>query len=116
VIGSVVHLWNFGTGSATATVDLGSSRPFLAWGSITFTDSLAVYDRDNGSAIEVYQVDGVTQWRAGDGGDHLGPANADSNLRPGGIRGFGRRVTFRLRSFHVDDLEHYGVGCVLTLD
>ena len=65
MIGSVVHLWNFGTGSATATVDLGSSRPFLAWGSITFTDSLAVYDRDNGSAIEVYQVDGVTQWRAG---------------------------------------------------
>jgi len=114
--GSVVNLWNFGTGSSTATVDLGFARPFLAWGTITFTDSLAVYDRDNGSAIEVYQVDGATQGWVGSGGDHLGPPNTDSNLRPGGVRGFGRRVTFRMRSFHVEDLEHYGVGCVLTLD
>lgn len=113
---SVVHLWNFGTGTATATVDLEFRRPFLAWGSITFIDSLAVYDRDNGACVEVYQVDGVTQWSAGSGGDHLGPNGADSNLRPGALRGFGRRVTFRLRTFHVEDLEHYAVGSILTLD
>lgn len=29
---------------------------------------------------------------------------------------FGRRVTFRLRSFHVEDLEPYGVCRVLILD
>ena len=112
----VVNLWNFGTPSATATVDLGYRRPFLAWGAITFIDSLSVYDRDNAGCVEVYQVDGATQWAAGWGGDHLGPQGADANLRPGAVRGFGRTVTFRLRSFHVEDLEHYGVGCVLTLD
>jgi hypothetical protein len=111
----VVHLWNFGTGSATATIDLGSSRSFLAWGGITFTDPLNDYDRDNGAIIEVYQIDGSTQWVAGSGGDHLGPDGADSNLRPGAVTGFGRRITFRLRTFHVSDLENYGVGCVLML-
>ena len=52
----------------------------------------------------------------GTGGDHLGAPGADSNLRPGGRVGFGRSVTFRLRSMHVSDLESYGVGCVITLD
>jgi len=97
-------------------VDLGAPRPFLAWGSITFTDALIDYDRDNGSAIEVLRIDSDPLGFVGSGGDHLGPAGTDSNLRPGAVRGFGRTVTFRLRTFHVEDLEHYGVGCVLTLD
>lgn len=111
-----VDLWNFGSGTTTATVDLGRARNFLAWGSITFTDSLAVYDRDNGAAVEVFNVDGSNTWIAGFNGDHLGSEGSASNLRPGAIRGFGRHVTFRMRTFHVEDLESYGVGCVLTLD
>jgi hypothetical protein len=74
------------------------------------------YDRDNGGAIEVYRIDGNPLGFVGSGGGHLGAAGADSNLRPGAVRGFGRTVTFRLRTFHVEDLEHYGVGCLLTLD
>jgi hypothetical protein len=116
VNGAVAHLWNFGTGETFATLDLGQARNFLAWGSVTFADSLSVYDRDNGVAVEVWSVDGNVQWHAGTGGDHLGPDGASTNLRPGGVRAFGRFVTFRLRTFHVSDLEHYGVGCVLTLD
>ena len=114
--GFVVNLWNFGSDSQIATVDLGAARPFLAWGSITFTDALVDYDRDNGGAIEVFRVDGSALGFVGSGGDHLGGPGADSNLRPGAVRGFGRTVTFRLRTFHVSDLEHYGVGCILTLD
>lgn len=111
-----VDLWNFGSGDAIAVVDLGRARNFLAWGSITFTDSLAVYDRDNGAAVEIVKVDDAPTWSAGFAGDHLGPEGSFANLHPGAIRGFGRRVTFRMRTFHVDDLASYGVGCVLTLD
>jgi hypothetical protein len=111
-----VHLWNFGNGTTTATVDFGRSRSFIAWGSITFTDSRANYDRDNAQAIEVYRIDGNDPGWVGSGGDHLGSPGADANLRPGGWVGFGRRVTFRLRTMHVEDLESYGVGCVVTLD
>ena len=111
-----VHLWNFGSGSDLASVDLSRARNFLAWGSVTFIDSLSDYDRDNGGAVEVYRVDGERQWVVGSGGDHLHEEGDHRNLRPGAVRGFGRTVTFRLRTFHVDDLEHYGVGCVLTFD
>jgi hypothetical protein len=111
-----VNLWNFGTGTTTATVNFDRARAFLAWGSVTFTDSLSDYDRDNAQAIEVYRIDGLDTGAVGTGGDHLGPPGSDLNLRPGGRVGFGRSVTFRLRTMHVEDLESYGVGCVITLD
>jgi hypothetical protein len=114
--GQMVHLWNFGTGTALATLDLGRARNFLAWGSVTFTDPLINYDRDNAVVIEVYRVDGRDAGVFGTGGDHLGAPGADSNLRPGAVRGFGRTITFRLRTFHVEDLENYGTGCVVTFD
>lgn len=110
-----VNLWNFGDGYTTATIDLGRNESFLAWGSITFTDPLTDYDRDNGVAIEVYRVDGVRTGSVGSGGDHLESPGDYRNLRPGAYRGYGRRIMFRLRTFHVSDLESYGVGCVLTL-
>lgn len=111
-----IHIWNFGDGYETAEIDLGRRRPFLAWGSVTFTDPLTNYDRDNGVAIEVYRIDGVRTSSVGHGGDHLGSPGSYRNLRPGAVRGYGRRVMFRLRTFHVSDLENYGVGLVLTLD
>jgi hypothetical protein len=110
-----INIWNFGDGYELATVDLGRSRSFLAWGSITFTDPLTDYDRDNGVAIEVYMVNGVRVGYVASGGAHLKSPGDYRNLRPGAYRGYGRRVTFRLRTFHVSDLESYGVGCVLTL-
>lgn len=111
-----VNLWNFGSGSTIATVNFERARSFLAWGSITYTDSLTDYDRDNAQAIEIYRIDGADPGWVGSGGDHLGPPGSDANLRPGARVGFGRSVTFRLRTMHVEDLESYGVGCVITLD
>ena len=111
-----VNLWNFGAGSSTADIDLGRRRSFLAWGSVTFTDPLTDYDRDNGVAIEVFRLDGSLVGSVGSGGDHLGSPGSINNLRPGAVRGFAQRITFRLRTFHVSDLENYGVGCVLMLD
>jgi hypothetical protein len=111
-----VNLWNFGSGSSTADIDFGRRRSFLAWGSITFTDPLTDYDRDNGVAIEVLRLDGTLVGSVGSGGDHLGSPGSLSNLRPGAVRGSAQRITFRLRTFHVSDLENYGVGCVLLLD
>ena len=112
----MIHLWNFGDGYETATLDLGRNRSFLAWGSVTFTDPLTDYDRDNGAAIEVYRIDGERTSIVGFGGDHLGNEGSFTNLRPGAVRGYGRRITFRLRTFHVDDLENYAVGVVLLFD
>lgn len=111
-----INIWNFGDGYETATIDLGRQRSFLAWGSITFTDPLTDYDRDNGTAIEVYMVDGNRLGSYGYGGDHLSSSGSYLNLRPGAYRGYGRRITFRLRTFHVSDLENYGVGIVLMFD
>jgi hypothetical protein len=67
-------------------------------------------------ASVVYRIDGIDPGVVGTGGDHLGAPGTDANLRPGARVGFGRSVTFRLRSMHVSDLESYGVGCVVTLD
>jgi hypothetical protein len=44
------------------------------------------------------------------GANHFGPEGSRA------FRGFGQTIQFRLRTFHVDDLAIYGVGCVLILD
>ncbi len=103
-------------GSASATVDLGRRRPFLAWGSVTMVDSLADFDRDNAYAFDIFTIDGTkTSWRVS-GGDHWGPANGGKNVYEGAFAGTGRFVNFWLRSIHTDDLDTFGVGVVLTLD
>jgi hypothetical protein len=111
-----ISLWNFGDGYTKATIDLGGPHEFFAWGSLTFVDSLSTFDRDNACCIEVYRVDGEKLDPVGHGGDHLDSAGSFRNLRPGAFRGFGQTIQFRLRTFHVDDLSTYGVGCVLILD
>jgi hypothetical protein len=45
--------------------------------------------------------------------DHLTPT---ATCVPAASEASAVASRFRLRSFHVEDLEHYGVGCVLTLD
>jgi hypothetical protein len=110
-----VNLFSGGNGEQeTVTVDLGWERTFYAWCQVNAIDSLNDFDRDNAVAIDIVRVDGnLTTWRAS-GGDHFGPANAESNVREGALTGFGRRVTFRLRAFHKSDLWAYGTGIVLV--
>jgi hypothetical protein len=111
-----ISMWGFKSsgGSGTATIDLGRSRSFFAWATVTFVDSLSDFDRDNAVVAEVFQVDGAETWKAAWGGDHLGPAGASSNLHQGAYVGYGRRITFRIRSMHTDDLDSYGMGVVVA--
>lgn len=103
-------------GSASATIDLGRARPFLAWGSVSMVDSLADFDRDNAYAFDIFTVDGNRTAGRVSGGDHWGPPGSGSNVFDGAVRGFGRRVNFWLRTMHTDDLDTFGVGVLLTLD
>jgi len=104
------------TGQASVTIDLLERRPFLAWCTVTMTDSLANFDRDNAIAADIFLVDGVVQPIRVFNGDHFGPFGSGANLRPGAIRGFGRLINCWLRVFHIGDLEAYGEAIVLTLD
>jgi hypothetical protein len=112
----VAHVWAFAGGTGSAVIDLGAVRNFLAWGEVTFVDSLARFDRDNAVAFDIFTVDGDHPMRAGFNGDHLGTEGAPSNLFAGAVRGRGRHVQFRLSTFHSSDLEAYGVGNVVVLD
>jgi hypothetical protein len=102
------------SGTSTVTVNLGSPTTFLAWGDITFIDSLADFDRDNAAAIDIPFVNGSRTDTRLFGGDHLGDNGAFSNLHQGALVRFGQSVTFRLRAFHSDDLECLGYGIVIT--
>jgi hypothetical protein len=100
--------------SETATIDLGAHRSFYAWCQINLIDSLSDFDRDNAVAIEVFMVDGNrTTWRVA-GGDHFGNADTAQNVHEGALAGAGRRVTFRMRAMHSDDLAAFGTGIVLV--
>jgi hypothetical protein len=118
VVGAVVRQMfaSKDTGSSTVTIDLGRETFFLAWGVITFVDSLNDFDRDNAFAIDIPFVNGVRQPGQLFGGDHLGPLDPPGqirNLYPGAAVRFGRRVTFRLRAFHSSDLVCFGHGVVI---
>lgn len=103
-------------GSASATVDLGARRRFLAWGSVTMVDPLTDFDRDNAVALDIFTVDGALTANRVFGGDHWGPEGSGDNVFDGAVVGFGRRVNFWLRSLHSADLDSFGVGIVLVLD
>lgn len=112
-----VSLWGLKStgGTGTATIDLGRSRSLLAWAVVTMIDSLSDFDADNAVVAEVFRVDGSETWRAVSGGAHWGAAGTSSNVHQGAKVGFGRRVTFRIRSLHSSDLDSYGMGVVLAL-
>ena len=112
-----VSLWALknGGGSGSATIDLGRNRSFLAWANVTMIDSLSDFDSDNAVVAEVFQVDGSETWKAVFGGAHWGAAGSSSNVHQGAYVGFGRRVTFRIRSIHSSDLDSYGMGIVVAL-
>ncbi|MHA2134295.1 MAG: matrixin family metalloprotease [Candidatus Thorarchaeota archaeon] len=103
-------------GTDSVTIDLGQTRHFLAWGTITMIDTLTDYDRDNMCFIDVYEVDGDrTTWRVS-GGDHFGSSTSPANVHEGAFVGYGRKVTFRIVSGHSGDLEVSGFAIVLVLD
>jgi hypothetical protein len=104
------------TGNASVSIDLGRPRPFLAWATVTMIDSLSSFDRDNAIAADIFTVDGVRLSPRISGGDHWGPPGSGSNVFPGAITGFGRRISIFLRVFHIEDLEAYGDAIVVTLD
>ncbi len=112
-----ISLWGLknGGGSGTATIDLGRNRSFLAWATVTMIDSLSDFDRDNAVVAEVFQVDGAETWKAVYGGDHWGASGASENVHQGAYVGYGRQITFRIRSLHSDDLDSYGMGVVIAL-
>jgi hypothetical protein len=103
-------------GSASATIDLGRRRPFLAWGSVSMVDPLIDFDRDNAYAFDIFTVDGIQTASRLTGGDHWGPPGSGNNVFDGAVRGFGQRINFWLRTIHSADLDTFGVGVVLTLD
>ena len=103
-------------GTASATVDMGRPRRFLAWGSVTMVDPLTDFDRDNAVAFDIFTVDGSLTSSRVFGGEHWGPSGSGNNVFDGALVGFGRRVTFFLRSIHTADLDSFGVGVVLALD
>jgi len=70
-------------GSASATVDLGKTRSFLAWGSVTMVDSLSDFDDDNAYAFDIFTIDGVKTPTAVYGGAHWGPLGSGSNVYQG---------------------------------
>ena len=102
-------------GTETVRIDLGSSKRFLAWGSITMIDTLADYDRDNMCYIDIFEVDGNrTGWRVS-GGDHFGSADSPANVYQGAYVGTGRTITFRLVAGHSSDLDVAGYALVIVL-
>jgi hypothetical protein len=103
-------------GRVSTTIDLGYRRPFLAWVTVTMTDSIIDYDRDNAVVGDIFRVDGVDIGGRISGGDHWGPPGSGENVYPGAYVGFGQRINCWLRVFHVRDLEAYGEAVVITLD
>ncbi len=103
-------------GTDSVTIDLGETRHFLAWGTVTMIDSLADLDRDNMAFIDVYEVDGARAGWTISGGDHFGSSGSPANVHQGAYAGYGRRITFRITAGHVGDLEASGHAIVLVLD
>jgi len=102
------------SGTATVTIDLGTPRRFVAWGTITYLDPLSDFDSDNAAAIDITHVDGIRTNTRLYGGAHLGDNGAYSNLHETALVRTGRQITFRLRAFHSSDLECYGSAIVIT--
>jgi hypothetical protein len=103
-------------GTDTVTIDLGTTRDFLAWGTINLYDTLTDFDRDNMAYVDVFEVDGErTTWRAS-GGDHFGSATCPANVHEGAVVRRGRTVMFRMVAGHHSDLSVSGYGMVLILN
>jgi hypothetical protein len=111
-----VNLEAFAGGSDSVVIDLGSEKKFIAFGQITYIDSLSKFDRDNAVALDIFTIDDNPQPGVAHGGDHLGSDGAPSNLMAGARVATARKVQFRLRAIHSEDLAAYGVGCVIILD
>jgi hypothetical protein len=103
-------------GSDSVVLDLGSTRRFLAFGSVTMVDSLTDFDRDNAYAFDIFRVDGALTQSRISGGDHWGPSGSSSNVFEGALVRAGRRIEYWLRTIHSQDLDTFGVGVAITLD
>lgn len=100
-------------GSETATIDLGTTELFLAWCQVNMIDSLSDFDSDNAVAIDIIDVDGKRTDSIIHNGAHFGVQGSKANVYVGALKGNGRKITFRLRAFHTQDLAVFGTGIVL---
>ncbi len=103
-------------GSASAVVNLGARRRFIAFGSVTMIDPLTDFDYDNAVALDIFRVDGNKTTYRVYGGEHWGSANHADNVYEGAYVGYGQTIEFWLRSIHHQDLDSFGIGIVITLD
>ncbi len=103
-------------GSDSVILDLGRTRQFLAFGSVTMVDSLTDFDRDNAYAFDIFRVDGAQTSSQVFGGDHWGPAGSGNNVFEGAVVRTGRRIECWLRTIHSQDLDTFGVAVAITLD
>jgi hypothetical protein len=102
-----------GSHSSTLTIDLGRSRSFVAFGTVTMIDSRNDFDADNAVALDILDVDGIrAPWLYG--GAHFGDNGAVSNFHLPAREGYGQRITFRLRSFNPSDLDLAASAIVIT--
>ena len=88
-------------------------RPLVAWAQKTMADSLADFDRDNAGAAEIIEIDENRIDPIVFGGEHWGTEGSPNNVHPGAFAGTARSVTFRMSATHSEDLDVFGVGCVL---
>lgn len=112
------HLWALKSegGSDSVTIDLGSQRPFIAWGSVSMIDPLNDFDADNAYALDIFTIDGELTGSKVHGGEHWGAEGSGNNVFEGAVVGNGRFIEVWLRAIHTDDLDAFGVACVVTLD
>jgi len=98
----------------TQTVDLQRPTSFVAFVTLGYFGGRGSgpWDFDNAFAAEVYQVDGaivgVDAWQG-----RFGAPGAFTNLHQTVYRGYGQRITFRLRIFQPEEMEAHADGVVL---
>jgi len=97
----------------SVTIDLGVSAVFVAWGTVNMIDPRTDFDRDNAVVIDIPFIDGARTNTRVFGGDHWGDNGAFSNVHDSAVVRFGRRVTFRLRTFG-PDVDAHACGVVIT--
>jgi hypothetical protein len=98
---------------ATATIDLGTPQPFMAWCMVGYTNGLGPWGSRSGFAADVYRVDYQDLPATAFGGNLLGNSGSWANLRPMFYVGSGQLILFRLRVSHAVNMEVAAQGVVL---
>jgi hypothetical protein len=98
----------------TQTLTLPRPTNFVAWVEIGYIGGRGAnpWDFDNGIAGEVFSVDGAILDIEANGG-RFGAPGAYTNYHKVAMRGYGQRITFRLRVWNPEEMEAHATGVVL---